>query len=367
MTRRFDSIACATGVFLALVGGCLFAPASAAEGSTLDAATRWVAPVGRVESEANVLLMRGEPSIEQSVVVWPELAIDASGISYARVEHEGLAPGHQLSLYFRNGAGEHVVDFPRTPGRATIALDAGNGWSGTVTEVGLVYGPIGNIPTLVPDDTLRVRGVALEPDSAWQRLRAAATRTWRIEPRIGLHINLLPERTFVAIAGAIVFAALVVAALGGPRRRRAALVVAALAFVSVEALLWRQWLALRIDDEAIADARRASNAPLDVDWPLAQAAAAIRARYDRQRDRVAFRLAFEDPYVADRLKWHLLPLRAWRDADPAIAGSPCIVEIGDRPAAPPDWRSETAFGPVAVRVLPEAPPECAWTSSPSSR
>ena len=366
MSRRLHSFDRAAGLLLALAGG--FAPpAAAADAATFDASTQWVAPVGRVESEAEVLLLRGEPSIEQSVVVWPGLALDATTVRYARVEHEGLAPGHQLSLYFRNATGEHVVDFPRTKRRATIALSEAEGWSGTVTDLGLVYGPVGNVPTLIPDDTLRVRALALEPASAWQRVRAFATRAFRIEPRIGSQINLLPDRAPVWIGGGVLLAALAVAAFGGAPRRRLAFVVAALAFMAVEAVLWRQWLTLRAADDTIADARRAANAPLDVDWPIVQAAAAIRARYARHGDRVAFTLAFEDPYVADRLKWHLLPLRAWRDADPAALGAPCTVALGDRPKTRPDWQAETAFGPIALSTPADAPPECAWTSSPSSR
>jgi hypothetical protein len=366
MSRTIHSLARAAGVLLALAGGFV-SPASAAEGATFDASTRWVAPVGRVESEAEVLLLRGEPSIEQSVVVWPGLAIDASTVGYARVEHEGLAPGHQLSLYFRNAAGEHVVDFPRTKRRATIALTEAGGWSGTVTDLGLVYGPVGNVPTLIADDTLRVQALAFEPASAWQRVRAFATRAFRIEPRIGSQINVLPDRAPVWIGGGVLLAALAVAAFGGSRRRRLAVVVAALAFVSVEAVLWRQWLTLRDADDAIADARRAAGAPIEIDWPIVQAAAAISARYAAHGDRVAFHLAFEDPYVADRLKWHLLPLRAWRDADPASLGAPCVVALGDRPSTRPDWQAETAFGPIALSIPAEAPEECAWTSSPSSR
>ena len=366
MSRTLDSLARAAGVLLALAGA-FASPASAADGASFDASTRWVAPVGRVESEAEVLLLRGEPAIEQSVVVWPGLALEASTLAYARVEHDGLAPGHQLSLYFRNAAGEHVVDFPRTKRRATIALEEAAGWSGVVSDLGLVYGPVGNVPTLIADDTLRVRALALEPPSAWQRMRAFATRAFRIEPRIGSQINLLPDRAPVWIGGGVLIAALAVAAFGGPRRRRVAFVVAALAFVALEAVLWRQWLALRTADDAIADARRATGAPLEVDWPIVNAAAAIRARYAAHGDRVAFTLAFDDPYVADRLKWHLLPLRAWRDAEAAVLGAPCVVALGDRPSTRPDWQAETAFGPIALSIPADAPEECAWTSSPSSR
>lgn len=344
------------------------AGSAAAAGATdvLDANDAWIAPVGRVVAAKDSLALRGEPGVEQAVVVWPGLALDAGTIAYATIEHGGLAPRHELSLYFRNSRGEHVIEVPRTQRRATIALDARSGWQGTVTEVGLVYGPDGNVPTLVADNTLHVHALALEPASTAARARAAATRLARIEPRRGPDNNLLQGGGLVAVCGASLALALVLAAVARGGARRVSLGLAAAAFVLAEVALWRQWLVQHADTVEIAAARRAAGAPLELDWELVAIAQRIRDGLAGDAPRAEFQLAFEDPYVADRLRFHLLPMRAWRDASVIARERTCVLQLTDREIPGAYLHEQTAFGPV-VLAASNATPECRWNSSPSPR
>lgn len=345
----------------------LAAAAGGVRATELTAARAHVAPVGTVEVRDDALALRGEPGVEQAVVVWPGLALDAASITHATVVHEGLAPGHQLSLYFRNADGEHFVDLPRTLGSATVALDAQQGWTGTIAEVGLVYGPAGNVPTLLPDDTLVVRAVVLEAAGTLGAARAALTRLATIEPRIGSSINMLPRGGAFVVAGAVLAAALLVASLLRGRARRLALVAGAVAFVAAEAVMWRQWLVLHDDAARIAAARRAASLPLDLDVELVRIAERVRASLAAAPQPVALRLAFEDPYVANRMRWHLLPLRAAVHPLAAAPARGCLLDLGDRPAGSPLLSEETAFGAVVLSVPADAPPECRWNSLPSPR
>ena len=341
--------------------------ASARAVEVLDARDTWAAPVGAVAAQGAALALRGEPGVEQAVVVWPGLSLDAAAFAYATVTHDGLAPRHELSLYFRNADGEHVIELPRTQGRATIAIDAASGWQGTVTEVGLVYGPDGNVPTLLADNTVRIRSLALEPATPAARARAVATRWSRIEPRRGSDNNLLLGGGPVAVCGALLAIALVLAAVLRGRVRRVALGLAALAFVLAELLLWRQWLVLHGDTAAIAQARRAADLPLELDWELVQLAERIRTGLGADAQRAEFQLAFEDPYVSDRLRFHLLPLRAWRDAAVVPRAGICAFDLTDREIPAPLLREETSFGPVVLARPGNATAECQWNSSPSLR
>lgn len=355
---------------LAAVAVFAIAPEGAASARAvelLDAADTWAAPVGAVAAQDGALALRGEPRVEQAVVVWPGLSLDAAAFAYATVTHDGLAPRHALSLYFRNADGEHVVELPRTQGRATITLDAAAGWQGKVTEVGLVYGPDGNVPTLLSDNTLRVRSLELEPATSAARVRAAATRWSRIEPRRGSDNNLLLGGGLVAACGALLALALVLAAVLRGRGRRVMLGVAVLAFVLAELLLWRQWLVLHGDTAAIAQARRAADAPLELDWELVQLAERIRTGLGADAQRAEFQLAFEDPYVSDRLRFHLLPLRAWRDAAVVPREGICVFDLTDREIPTPLLREETSFGPVVLARPGNATTECQWNSLRSSR
>lgn len=326
-----------------------------------------VVPVGTAEVRDGALALRGEPGVEQAVVVWPGLALEAASIAHATVVHEGLAPNHQLSLYFRNAAGEHFVDVPRTLGPATVALDARQGWTGTIAELGLVYGPAGNVPTLLPDDTLVVRSVALEAAGAVGATRAALTQLAAIEPRIGSSINMLPRGGAFVAAGAVLAVALLLASLLRGHARRVVLVAGALAFVAAEAVMWRQWLVLHDDAARIAAARRAAALPLDLDVELVRIADRLRALLAAAPQPVALRLAFEDPYVANRMRWHLLPLRAAAQPLAAAARRGCVLDLGDRPAGTPLLAEETAFGAVVLSVPADASPECRWNSLPSPR
>ncbi|HVF34751.1 MAG TPA: hypothetical protein VND91_05455 [Candidatus Saccharimonadia bacterium] len=351
--------------------GALFACAAGrvvAAGATdvLDANDAWIGPVGRVVAAEGSLTLRGEPGVEQAVVVWPGLELDAGTIAYATIEHGGLAPRHELSLYFRNADGEHVVEVPRTQRRATLALAAQSGWRGTVTEVGLVYGPDGNVPTLLADNPLPVPELALAPAPAAARARATATGLARIEPRRGPDNNLLLGGGLVAACGAALALALVFAALARGRGRRASLALAAVAFVASEVVLWRQWLVQHADTVEVAAARREAGVPEELDWELVAIAERIRAGLAGDAPRAEFQLAFEDPYVADRLRFHLLPMRAWRDASVIAREGTCVLVLTDR-EIPGAWLEEqTAFGQV-VLAASNATPECRWNSSPSPR
>ncbi|HET9484318.1 MAG TPA: hypothetical protein VFO79_10210, partial [Xanthomonadales bacterium] len=293
-------------------------------------------------------------------------SLDAAAIGHATVAHDGFAPNHQLSFFFRGSDGERVVDFPRTSRRATIALTSADGWHGTIFEVGLVYGPAGNVPTLLEDNTLRVHALELEAPSAGTRARAALTRLAQIAPRVGSDINVLPG-ALVAIAGAALLLGLVGAAATRARTRHAMLALALFAFALAELAIWRQWLVSHQDASAIAAARRASNRPIEFDWELVGIASRIREALGPESSRVAFLLAFEDPYVADRLKFHLLPLRAWRGQGIAPDPDRCLFVLTDRDTPAPLLREDTAFGPVALATLADAPPECRWNTLPSSR
>ena len=113
--------------------------------------------------------------------------------------------------------------------------------------------------------------------------------------------------------------------------------------------------------------RRAANRSIELDWELVGIAARIREAFDGDAARVAFLLAFEDPYVADRLKFHLLPLRAWRGVGIAPSAGLCLLVLTDREMPAPLLREDTAFGPVALASPADAPPECRWNTLPSSR
>ena len=356
----------ALGCFAASAAFAQPAVAPSAAPDRLTSARSWLAPVGEVVAEGETLALRGAPGVEQAVVVWPGLGLDAATVGHATIRHRGFAPQHELSLYFRNAEGEHVVEVPRTQRRATIALGPAQGWRGTIVELGLVYGPAGNIPTLVGDNTLRVEAVELRPASASGRVAAAISQLAAIAPRIGSNINILRGR-LAMLPGAVLLLALVAAAMLGGRARRAALAVALFAFVLAELALWRQWLVLHGDTGRIADARRAAGRPLDLDWQLVELAARVRAAIPGDAQRVGFLLSFDDPYVADRLKYHLLPLRAWRGVPAPTAPGLCLLELGDREVAAPLLREETAFGLVVLATPADARPECRWNSLPSPR
>jgi hypothetical protein len=345
----------------------LAATAGGAGATELTAAQAHVAPVGRVEARDGALALRGEPGVEQAVVIWPGLALDATQVTHATIEHEGLAPSHQLSLFFRNDDGEHFVELPRTLGSATVALDATQGWTGTVVEVGLVYGPAGNVPTLLPDDTLVVRSIAFEGPGGGVRTRAALTRFAAIEPRIGSNINVLPRGGAFVAGGAVLALSLLVASLVRGRARRLALATGVLAFLVAEAAMWRQWLVLHDDASRIAQARRAASLPLDLDVELVQIGERLRTALAAAPQPVAVRLSFEDPFVAQRLRFHLLPLRAATLPLAAAERRACLLDLGDRATGTPLLSEETAFGALVLSVPADAPKECRWNSLPLLR
>ena len=346
----------------------LLAAATGVVGATeLTVAQAHVVPVGAAEARDGALALRGEPGVEQAVVVWPGLSLDAASITHATVVHDGLAPNHQLSLYFRNGDGEHFLELPRTLGTATVALDGARGWRGTIGEVGLVYGPAGNVPTLLPDDTLVVRSIALEGPADGGATRAALTRIATIEPRIGSSINMLPRGGPFVYAGAAVALALVLAVFLRGRARVVVLAAGTLAFLAAEALQWRQWLVVHDDAARIAQARRAASLPLDLDVELVRIADRLRASLASAPAPVVLRLAFEDPYVANRMRFHLMPLRAAAQPLAAAARRDCVLDLGDRAAGTPLLAEETAFGAVVLSVPADAAPECRWNTLPSPR
>ncbi len=347
---------------IVILAGCAPVHAQTLE---LTSADEHIAPVGTVAIEGDALVLRGEPGVEQAVVLWPGLELEAEGLAYAHVDHDGLAPSHALSLYFRASDGTHIVDVPQTSGGATVALAAAQGWRGRITEIGLVYGPQGNIPTLV-ESSIRVHGVTLAPPSFGARFAAAWSSLWRIAPWLGSRNHVLARNTLVASAGVIVALALLAAAIAPRRGRRFAFTVALAAFVLVEFAVWRQWLVLRDETSAIASARAAAGVPPELDWQLVRFAEGVRRHYEGREHELAFALGFDDSYVSDRLRFHLLPLRARRDIAYVPPAGVCLLKLGDEEVETPLLRRETAFGAVVLSLPADAGPECGWISSRSS-
>lgn len=349
-----------TSLLLALL---VAAPVAAQEGArVLTAGDAHEVPVGSAATDGDTLVLRGDAGVEQAVVIWP-VSVDADELAYARVAHEGLAPSHELSFYFRAADGDHFVPVPATTGPATIELHADHGWRGRISAVGLVYGPAGNIPTLVPDNAIRIGTLALQPPSTGARLAAQWTQLWRIAPWVGSRNHVLARSALVAASGAAFALALLLAVRARPRARRAALASALAAFALVEFAIVRQWLVLRGETAAIAQARAEASAPPGLDWQLVHIAERLRAAAaGRERD-VAFALSFEDAYVSDRLRFHMLPLRARRDVAYDAPDGVCLLSLGDRAAGEVLWESGTAFGPVVLSLPPDAGSQCRWISS----
>lgn len=349
--------------------------ADAAQPGTRDGATTvwpgsaYLAAVGAVTADGDALQLRGAPKVEQAVAVFAPVSIDADAARYLRIRHDGLAPQHELSLFFRAADGEHTVDLPVTTGDATVSLDAVEGWRGTIVELALVYGPAGNIPSLVADDTLTVHRLAFEPESSAARARAAWTEAARIRDWRGTSNHVLPYNAAVLAGGALAALALAAAVLLRGRARRGAAVGFALAFVLVQAVVWRQWLVLRDGAERVSNDRRAAGEPLELDWQLVAVADALKAALADARDRVGFVLRFEDPYTTERLRWHLVPFHARRGDDATLLASDrCALVLSDRvDAADAVWSVETAFSPVVLTLADGMKPACRSLSLPRSR
>ena len=347
----------------------LLAPAAPEAGAPLDLRldAGWNAALGKIERAGEGLLIEGDPENGQAVVLWQGLGIDASRYRYVTVEHGGLAPRQALSLYVRTADGEHAIDIPETARSATVALTEAAGWRGTVSEVGLVLGPQGNIPTLGEPPRFELRRLRMEPAGAGAAWRERATRALRITGWTGLSINVLPGGMLTAAGGAMVFVAVLLAALSRGRRKRVALALLVGGLLVVELATGRQLVEQRRETAQVVAARDAQQRPRDLDWELVEFAARLRPVASALGPQTRFEIVSGDPFVAARLRYHLLP---WRVTPAATAPGPdlpgCAIRIGDQ-QAPVQARAlalaQTSFGPLQATVAKEDP-ECSSASPP---
>lgn len=352
-------------IFTLMLGG-LFSGGVAAQSLPIDGG--WVAPVGSAKLEDGAIALRGEPGVEQAVLLFAPVDIDADAAPYVTIEHDGLAPLHQLSLYFRAADGEHTIDLPSTRGAVTARLSAENGWRGRITELALVYGPAGNVPTGLADDTLRIRGIEFAPDSPGASLAAFRSREFQTFDFRGRSNNVQPATALSVWFGMAAAIALAIAVFGGARGRKLGRIAFATVFALWLAVAFRQWFVLRESSEAVSDARRASNRALELDADLADVAKRVKSALAGREDEVSFVITHADEYVAERMRFHLLPFRArYRQPEAWLVGEHCVFAVDGDPESPSPHRADTPFGPVVFNVASRNPDACRSYSLPRLR